>query len=286
MCMGFGCNACGVTGCRIIDSPRERLIAILTNNFVPCNGRFPTMISIISMFFVFGMSGIINSITGVLLLMLVILIGIGATFLFSKILSETILKGEASSFTLELPPYRTPEWGKVIVRSLLDRTLFVLGRAVVVAAPAGLLIWILANVTISDVSILNYCTDFLDPFARLMGLDGVILMAFILGFPANEIVFPIILMTYMSTGKLIEMNSIVEMREVLIANGWTYVTAICTMMFSLMHWPCSTTCLTIKKETGSLKWTAVSVILPTLCGILVCMAINFVTYLCCPNHLF
>lgn len=286
MCMGFGCNACGVTGCRIIDSPRERLIAILTNNFVPCNGRFPTMISIISMFFVFGMSGIINSITGVLLLMLVILIGIGATFLFSKILSETILKGEASSFTLELPPYRTPEWGKVIVRSLLDRTLFVLGRAVVVAAPAGLLIWILANVTISDVSILNYCTDFLDTFARLMGLDGVILMAFILGFPANEIVFPIILMTYMSTGKLIEMNSIVEMREVLIANGWTYVTAICTMMFSLMHWPCSTTCLTIKKETGSLKWTAVSVILPTLCGILVCMAINFVTYLCCPNHLF
>lgn len=186
MCMGFGCNACGVTGCRIIDSPRERLIAILTNNFVPCNGRFPTMISIISMFFVFGMSGIMNSITGVLLLMLVILIGIGATFLFSKILSETILKGEASSFTLELPPYRTPEWGKVIVRSLLDRTLFVLGRAVVVAAPAGLLIWILANVTISDVSILNYCTDFLDPFARLMGLDGVILMAFILGFPANE----------------------------------------------------------------------------------------------------
>ena len=286
MCMGFGCNACGVTGCRSIDSPRERLIAILTNNFVPCNGRFPTMISIISMFFVFGMSGIMNSITGVLLLMLVILIGIGATFLFSKILSETILKGEASSFTLELPPYRTPEWGKVIVRSLLDRTLFVLGRAVVVAAPAGLLIWILANVTISDVSILNYCTEFLDPFARLMGLDGVILMAFILGFPANEIVFPIILMTYMSTGKLIEMTSIVEMREVLIANGWTYVTAICTMMFSLMHWPCSTTCLTIKKETGSLKWTAVSVILPTLCGILVCMAINFVTYLCCPNHLF
>lgn len=286
MCMGFGCNACGVTGCRIIDSPRERLIAILTNNFVPCNGRFPTMISIISMFFVFGMSEIMTSITGVLLLMLVILIGIGMTFLFSKILSETILKGEVSSFTLELPPYRTPEWGKVIVRSLLDRTLFVLGRAVVVAIPAGLLIWILANVTISDVSILNYCTDFLDPFARLMGLDGTILMAFILGFPANEIVFPIILMTYMATGKIIEMNSIVEMREVLIANGWTYVTAICTMMFSLMHWPCSTTCLTIKKETGSLKWTAVSVILPTLSGILVCIAINFVTYLYCPSHLF
>lgn len=281
MCMGFGCNACGVTGCRIIDSPRERLIAILTNNFVPCNGRFPTMISIISMFFVFGMSGVTSSIKGVLILMIVILIGIGATFFISRFLSKTILKGEASSFTLELPPYRTPEWGKVIVRSLLDRTLFVLGRAVVVAAPAGLLIWILANVTISDISILTYCTNFLDPFAKLLGLDGVILMAFILGFPANEIVFPIILMTYMSTGKLIELNSIVEMREVLIANGWTIVTAICTMMFSLMHWPCSTTCLTIKKETGSLKWTAVSMILPTVCGILVCMAINFVSNILC-----
>ena len=281
MCMGFGCNACGVTGCRIIDSPRERLIAILTNNFVPCNGRFPTMISIISMFFVFGMVGVTSSIMGVLILMLVILIGIGATFLFSKFLSETILKGKASSFTLELPPYRTPEWGKVIVRSLLDRTLFVLGRAVAVAAPAGLLIWIFANVNINDISILTYCTNFLDPFAKLMGLDGVILMAFILGFPANEIVFPIILMAYMSTGKLIELNSIVEMREVLVSNGWTIVTAICTMMFSLMHWPCSTTCLTIKKETGSLKWTAVSMILPTVCGILVCMAINFVSNILC-----
>lgn len=276
MCMGFGCNACGVTGCRIIDSPRERLIAILTNCFVPCNGRFPTMLSIISMFFVFGMNGFIGSITGVLILVGIILIGIFATFLFSKILSKTILKGEPSSFTLELPPYRTPEWGKVIVRSLLDRTLFVLGRAVAVAVPAGLLIWILANVTIGNVSLLNYCANFLDPFASLMGLDGVILMAFILGFPANEIVFPIILMAYMSTGKIMEVAEISEMRNILIANGWTFTTALCTMIFSLMHWPCSTTCLTIKKETGSWKWTLISIALPTVCGILICMVINAV----------
>lgn len=276
MCMGFGCNACGVTGCRIIDSPRERLIAILTNCFVPCNGRFPTMLSIISMFFVFGMNGFIGSVTGVLILVGIILIGIFATFLFSKILSKTILKGEPSSFTLELPPYRTPEWGKVIVRSLLDRTLFVLGRAVVVAAPAGLLIWILANVTIEGISILNYCANFLNPFANLMGLDGVILMAFILGFPANEIVFPIILMTYVSTGKIVEVTEISEMRNILIANGWTFTTALCTMIFSLMHWPCSTTCLTIKKETGSWKWTLISIALPTACGILICMIINAV----------
>lgn len=276
MCMGFGCNACGVTGCRIIDSPRERLIAILTNCFVPCNGRFPTMLSIISMFFVFGMNGFIGSITGVLILVGIILIGIFATFLFSKILSKTILKGEPSSFTLELPPYRTPEWGKVIVRSLLDRTLFVLGRAVVVAAPAGLLIWILANVTVEEISILNYSANFLNPFANLMGLDGVILMAFILGFPANEIVFPIILMTYMSTGKIVEVTEISEMRNILIANGWTFTTALCTMIFSLMHWPCSTTCLTIKKETGSWKWTLISIALPTACGVLICMIINAV----------
>lgn len=276
MCMGFGCNACGVTGCRIIDSPRERLVAILTNNFVPCNGRFPTMLSIISMFFVFKLSGVIGSFTGVLILVGIILLGIGATFLFSKILSKTILKGEASSFTLELPPYRTPQWGKIIVRSLMDRTLFVLGRAIVVAAPAGLLIWILANVMIGDLSLLNYCTNFLNPLGKFMGLDGVILMAFILGFPANEIVFPIILMAYMSTGKIIEVGEISEMRNILIANGWTWVTAICTMIFSLMHWPCSTTCLTIKKETGSWKWTLISMALPTVCGFLLCVIVNTV----------
>lgn len=279
MCMGFGCNACGVTGCRIIDSPRERLVAILTNSFVPCNGRFPTLISIISMFFVFGMTGFIGSFTGVLLLTIVILIGIGATFFFSKFLSKTFLKGKPSSFTLELPPYRTPQWGKVIIRSLLDRTVFVLGRAVAVAAPAGLIIWLFANVNINGISILNYCTNFLDPFARIIGLDGAILMAFILGFPANEIVFPIILMTYLSTGELIEINEISAMKAILVQNGWTWVTALCTMIFSLMHWPCSTTCLTIKKETGSWKWTALAMVLPTVSGIVICMIINFVGFL-------
>lgn len=276
MCMGFGCNACGVTGCRIIDSPRERLIAILTNNFVPCNGRFPTLISIISMFFVFGMSGISSSILGVVFLTIVILIGVGATFLFSKFLSKTFLKGEPSSFTLELPPYRTPEWGKVIVRSLLDRTIFVLGRAIVVAAPAGLVIWFFANIDIAGISVLKHCTDFLNPFASIIGLDGTILMAFILGFPANEIVFPIILMSYLSSGELVQLEELNSMREILIQNGWTWVTAACTMIFSLMHWPCSTTCLTIKKETGSWKWTAIAILLPTISGMLICSVINLI----------
>jgi ferrous iron transport protein B len=184
------------------------------------------------------------------------------------------LKGKPSSFTLELPPYRTPQWGKVIIRSLLDRTLFVLGRAIAVAAPAGLIIWLFANVHIDGISVLSYCTDFLNPFAQLIGLDGVILMAFILGFPANEIVFPIILMSYLSAGELIELNEIRAIREILLENGWTWVTALCTIMFSLMHWPCSTTCLTIKKETGSWKWTSLAILLPTISGIIVCMIIK------------
>lgn len=273
MCMGFGCNACGVIGCRIIDSPRERLIAMLTNNFVPCNGRFPTLISIISMFFVGKSVGLFSSMLGVVLLTGVILFGISMTFLMSKLLSKTILKGKASSFILELPPYRKPQIGKVIVRSIFDRTLFVLGRAVIVAIPAGLVIWILANLYIGDISILKYCTEFLDPFAKIFGLDGVILMAFILGFPANEIVIPIMLMAYLSTGQIIEMNNLAELKMVLIENGWTYITAICTMMFSLMHWPCSTTCLTIKKESGEWKWTILSIIIPTFAGLTVCFIV-------------
>lgn len=276
MCMGFGCNACGVSGCRIIDSPRERLIAIITNNFVPCNGRFPTLISIISMFFVFGMSGVLGNITGVLILVGIILLGIGATFLFSYVLSKTFLKGEVSSFTLELPPYRSPQIGKILIRSLIDRTLFVLGRAIIVAAPAGLIIWIFANVNIDGISILNHCTQFLEPFAKLIGLDGTILIAFILGFPANEIVFPIILMSYLSTGQLTEINEISSMREILIQNGWTWVTATCTMIFSLMHWPCSTTVLTIFKETKSMKWTSLAILLPTIVGIFLCAIVNII----------
>lgn len=274
MCMGFGCNAVGVTGARIIDSPRERLIAILTNVFVPCNGRFPTIISIITMFFVgFGV-GFGNSLLSSLILTLVILIGISMTFLISKILSKTILKGFPSSFTLELPPYRRPQIGKVIIRSIFDRTLFVLGRAISVAAPAGLVIWLMANIDIQNISLLKHCSNFLDPFGNLIGLDGVILMAFILGFPANEIVVPIMIMGYMATSNLTEFNNLIELKTLLINNGWTWVTAICFILFSLIHFPCSTTILTIKKETGSSKWTIFSFLLPTIIGIIMCCLVN------------
>ncbi len=271
MCMGFGCNAAGIVGCRIIDSPRERLLAILTNSFVPCNGRFPTLIAILTMFFVGTSTGIVSSITSALLLTGVILIGVLMTFAVTALLSKTILKGVPSFFTLELPPYRKPQIGKVIVRSIFDRTLFVLGRAVSVAAPAGLIIWVMANVKIGNVSILNACADFLDPFARLMGLDGVILIAFILGFPANEIVVPIIIMAYMSQGTLTEMENLESMKALFVDNGWTITTAVCMMLFSLMHWPCSTTLLTVKKETGSLKWTAMAAVIPTAIGVLMCI---------------
>lgn len=270
MCMGFGCNAAGIIGCRIIDSPRERLLAILTNNFVPCNGRFPTLIAILTMFFV-GVSGAPGtSILSALLLTLVIVIGVAMTFGVTKLLSKTLLKGYPSSYTLELPPYRKPQFGKVIVRSILDRTIFVLGRAVAIAIPAGLVIWIMANIMIGDQSLLNHCADFLDPFARFIGLDGTILIAFILGLPANEIVVPIIIMAYMAQGSIIELDSLAQMKALFQANGWTWVTAICTMLFSLIHWPCSTTLLTIKKETGSWKWTFYALAIPTVLGIFIC----------------
>lgn len=273
MCMGFGCNACGVIGCRIIDSPRERLIAILTNNFVPCNGRFPTLISIITMFFAGVISLPFRPLVSTLILTSTIVFGIVVTFFTSKLLSKTILKGMPSSFILELPPYRRPQVGKVIVRSIFDRTLFILGRAIMVAAPAGLLIWLMSNIYIGGFSVLFYCSNFLDPFARLIGMDGVILMAFILGFPANEIVMPIIIMSYLCTGTLTDFESLHELYLLLVNNGWTWLTAVCTMLFSLMHFPCGTTCLTIKKETGSLKWTAVSFLLPTIVGILTCLLV-------------
>lgn len=266
MCMGLGCNAAGVIGCRIIDSPRERLIAILTNSFIPCNGRFPTLIVLTSMFFVGSISGITGTLLSSGILTLLIILGITFTLLSSRILSGTILKGIPSSFALELPPYRVPQFGKVIFRSIFDRTLFVLGRAIAIAAPAGALIWIMANVTVGGNSILSYCTEFLDPFARIFGLDGVILMAFILGFPANEIVIPIILMTYMATGTLTDISDLSELKNILVDNGWTWITAINVMLFSLLHWPCSTTCITIKKETGSSKWMFISIVLPVITG--------------------
>lgn len=277
MAMGFGCNAVGVCGARIIDSPRERLIAIITNSFVPCNGKLPTLIAIITMFLVGVGTG--NSLLSVIILMLVIIFGIFMTFIISKILSKTILKGVPSSFTLELPPYRKPQVIKVIVRSVLDRTIFVLGRAVSIAIPAGLVIWLMANVKFNSISVLSYTSNFLDPFASLLGMDGVILLAFILGFPANEIVMPIIIMSYMATGNLTDFSNLAELKTLLVDNGWTITTAISVMLFSLMHWPCSTTCLTIKKETKSNKWTLISILVPTLCGIVVCFAFNLIVNL-------
>ncbi len=274
MCMGFGCNAVGVTGCRIIDSPRERLIAIITNNFVPCNGRFPTLIALITMFFVGTSTGLLQSLYSAVLLTAIIILGIAMTFIVSKLLSKTILKGVPSSFTLELPPYRKPQIGKVIIRSIRDRTLFVLGRAVSVAAPAGLLIWLFANITVNDMSVLSHCANFLNPFAKLIGMDGVILFAFILGLPANEIVIPIIIMSYMANGNIVQIENLSVLKQLLVDNGWTWVTAVSVMLFSLMHWPCSTTCLTIKKETESWKWTAVSIVVPTVIGVVVCFAFS------------
>jgi len=280
MAMGLGCNAAGVTGCRIIDSPRERLIAILTNSLVPCNGRFPLLITMISLW----MMGVSSSgaapawmtdLISALLLSGFILLGVAATLGASWVLSHTLLKGVPSSFTLELPPYRRPQVRKVIVRSIFDRTLFVLGRAVVVAAPAGLLIWGMANITIENGTTLLACfSGILDPLGRLMGLDGVILMAFILGFPANEIVLPIILMTYLQMGHLTDMEDTSMLFDLLSAHGWTIKTYICMAVFSLFHWPCSTTCLTIRKETGSWKWTAVAFLLPTMIGCGLCMFIS------------
>jgi len=270
MCMGFGCNAAGIIGCRIINSPREKLIAMITNNFVPCNGRFPTLIAIITIFFAGYAASPFQSFLSAILLTGVIVLGIVMTLIISRILSKTILKGLPSSFALELPPYRKPQICTVIVRSVFDRTLFVLGRAVMVAAPAGLIIWVMANIHVGDISLLKQCAIFLDPFARLIGLDGYILLAFILGFPANEIVIPIVIMSYMSASSMLELNSLVQLGDLLVSNGWTWLTALCMMLFSLMHWPCGTTCLTIKKESQSWKWTLVSFLVPTVTGIVVC----------------
>ena len=271
MCMGFGCNAAGVVGCRIIDSPRERLIAILTNNFVPCNGRFPMIMTIIAMFFVgFDLQGF-SSLLEVAILTLVILLGIFMTFFVSWLLSKTILKGMPSSFTLELPPYRKPQVFRVIVRSIFDKTLHVLGRAVLVSIPAGIVIWLLANTVIGGYSLLHYISSFLDPLGQLIGLDGVILTAFLLGFPANEIVIPIMIMAYLALGNMVDFGNIQELKNLLVMHSWTALTALNTIIISLMHFPCSTTCLTIHKETNSWKWTFVAFIIPTICGIGLCL---------------
>lgn len=267
LCMGFGCNAAGVTACRIIDSPRERLIAILTNNFVPCNGRFPTILLLIAVFLSVGkpwMSGFA--------LFVVIGLSVGMTLLVSFFLSRTVLKGMPSAFVLELPPFRRPQIGQMLVRSLLDRTIFVLGRAITAAAPAGAVIWMLQRIPVGDGTLLTQIAMFLEPLGGLMGLSGPILLAFLLGLPANEIVLPILLMFYSQSGMLVEGGS--QTGAMLAANGWTWMTAVCAILFSLNHFPCATTLLTIRKETGSWKWTAISFLLPTAIGICLCAAVH------------
>lgn len=275
MCMGFGCNAAGVVGTRIIDSPRERLIATVTNNFVPCNGRFPILIAVITMFFTGSQASLTGSLLSAIFLTFVILLGVFTTFYVSRLLSNTLLKGMPSSFTLELPPFRKPQIGQVIVRSIFDRTLFVLWRAMIVAAPAGLLIWVMANVHVSGQTILQWVTYFVDPLAQLMGLDGTILMAFILGLPANEIVIPIMIMGYLSSSTITDFSSLAEFKQLLLTNGWTWLTAMNMLLFTIYHWPCSTTLLTIYKETKSVKWTWMSFIVPTLTGVGVTILTTF-----------
>ena len=277
MCMGLGCNAAGVVGCRIIDSPRERLLAILTNSLVPCNGRFPTLITLLTLFFVGCTEG--GSLWAALLLTGLILLSVLATLGVTRVLSATLLQGTPSSFVLELQPYRQPQWGQVLVRAVLDRTLFVLGRAAAVAAPAGLVIWLLANITMGEASLLSHTAAFLDPVGRALGLDGAILLAFILGFPANEIVLPLTVMTYLAAGTLTELPALADLRLILIDNGWTWHTAAATMLFSLFHWPCSTTLLTVRKETGSLKWTLLAAVIPTALGAAACLLLQGVTAL-------
>ena len=274
--MGFGCNAAGVIGCRIINSTREKIIAMVTNAFVPCNGRFPMLITISSIFIASYFANQYSSIISTIVVLLVVLLGIILTLIISNLLSKTILKGEKTSFILELPPYRKPQIIKTIIQSIINKIIFVLGRAVLIAAPAGIVIWLLANLSINDVTLLNYIANFLNPFAQIIGLDGYILTAFILGLPANEIVLPIILMSYLSNNQLIRIDDITSIGEILIQNGWTILTAINTMIICLLHFPCSTTLLTIKKESGKWRWAVLAFVLPTVCGIVICIFTTFV----------
>lgn len=267
--MAFGCNAAGVIGCRIIESPRERLIAILTNSFTPCNGRLPMLIALLTMFFAASQAWIAP-----LLLVLLILFSFLVTLSISRLLSKTVLRGMPSSFILELPPYRRPQLGQILLRSLLDRTTFVLLRAVVIAAPAGLLIWLLAHISVEGQSLIQLLAQLLNPLAAPFGMDGIILLAFLLGWPANEIVIPLMLMMYLSSGTMVELENYTALHMILTAHGWTWQTAAAVLLFSLFHWPCSTTCLTIRKETGSLGWTALAFLLPTTTGLLLCFLLR------------
>jgi ferrous iron transport protein B len=281
MMMGFGCNAAGVIACRVIDSPRERLIAILTNVFVPCNGRFPTLITVAALFVAGAVTKpgtLAASFIGTAAVVGVVVFGVAATLIVSWILSRTILRGEPSAFILELPSYRRPSILRVLYTSLIDRTAFVLYRACVVAAPAGGLIWLLANVDVGGTSIASYIYSFLDPFGRLLGLDGVILLAFIIAIPANEIVMPTALMLYMNQGRMVELEGAV-LGAVLTEHGWTLLTAVCLMLFSLLHNPCGTTIWTIWRETRSAKWTVFGALMPLALAIVVCATIATLTRL-------
>ena len=273
MAMGFGCNAVGVMAARIIDSPRERMIAILTNNFMPCNGRFPLLITMSSLFLGVGTVHYGSTLASVIVVGMVLL-GVTTTFVVSFLLSHTLLKGTPTSFALELPPYRMPQVLQVIVRSVFDRTILVLWRAVKVAAPAGALVWILANVHIGDTNLVNYGAAHLDPFARIIGLDGFILLAFILGLPANEIVIPVLLMSYLGANTLLEFQSLDGLKTLLMSQGWTWLTALNVMVFSLLHFPCGTTLLTIRSETGSWKWATLAVIITTTAAVITCFCIT------------
>lgn len=270
MAMGFGCNAAGVISTRVIDSPRERLIAILTNNFVPCNGRFPTLIMLGTIFVGAAFPPALASLAAAGSVVAVVLIGAGFTFAVSWLLARTLLRGEASAFTLELPPYRRPSVLRILYTSLIDRTVFVLFRAVLTAAPAGALIWILGNIQAGGASLASHVAGFLDPFGRALGLDGVILLAYVIAIPANEIVVPTMLMVYTGSGMMTEAASFDQLRAVLVdQHGWTLLTAVCLMLFSLLHNPCGTTILTIWKETRSGKWTAVGALMPLAIAFLV-----------------
>jgi ferrous iron transport protein B len=263
MAMGFGCNAAGVIATRVIDSPRERLVAILTNNFVPCNGRFPTLIMLATIFVAAAFPPVVASLAAAGAVVGVVIIGVGFTLLASWLLSRTVLKGEASAFTLELPPYRRPGIARILYTSLIDRTLFVLWRAMLTAAPAGAVIWLLGNIHVDGTSLATLSANALAPLGRAIGLDGVILLAYVIAIPANEIVVPTMLMVYMGGGMMTELDSMSELRTVLVdQNGWTMLTAVNLMLFALLHNPCATTILTIYKETLSKRWAALGALMP------------------------
>ncbi len=273
MAMGFGCNAAGVTSTRIIDSPRERLLAILTNNFVPCNGRFPTLIMLAVIFVAAAFPPAVAALAAAASVVAVVLLGVCFTLGVSWALSRSLLSGEASAFTLEMPPYRRPSVLRILYTSLIDRTIFVLGRAMLTAAPAGALIWILANVQAGGVTLAERSIALLEPLGTAIGLDGVILLAYVIAIPANEIVVPTMLMCYLGGAMMMDITTYEQIREVLVGqHGWTLLTAVNLMLFSLLHNPCATTILTIWKETRSARWTALGALMPLGLAFLVCLA--------------